>query len=86
MYVKNSPDQWAEILEKFNSYDGSVTNFCEENKISKSQCWFFPELVDYLYFSNRITFDFRVSNLHLPYIILFITLILFILPSARPLL
>lgn len=40
MYVKNSPDQWAEMLEKFNSYDGSVTNFCEENKISKSQFYY----------------------------------------------
>lgn len=27
---------WQEVLQKFSSYEGNVTNFCKEQSISKS--------------------------------------------------
>lgn len=28
---------WKDTIEKFNSYEGTVTDFCKENNINKSQ-------------------------------------------------
>jgi hypothetical protein len=32
---------WRGFLEKFSSYGGSVTSFCKENNISKSQFYYY---------------------------------------------
>lgn len=40
MYVKNSIEQWDQIIEEFKSYDATATEFCKEKKISKSQFYY----------------------------------------------
>ncbi len=32
---------WNEILESFNSYKGSVIDFCKENNITKGQFYYY---------------------------------------------
>lgn len=31
---------WKEYIDKFSSYEGTVTGFCKENNISKSQFYY----------------------------------------------
>lgn len=35
MYVKNSIEQWDQIIEEFKSYDATATKFCKEKKYLK---------------------------------------------------
>ena len=36
--VDNS--SWKEYIDKFSSYEGTVTDFCKENNLSKSQFYY----------------------------------------------
>lgn len=42
----NKSDVWKEQLEKFSSYEGTVTDFCKENKLSKSQFYYHKKRLD----------------------------------------
>lgn len=33
-------ESWERILERFSSYEGTVTSFCRENNVSKSQLYY----------------------------------------------
>ena len=35
-----SKEFWQEVIEKYSSYEGSVTKFCQEQSISKSQFYY----------------------------------------------
>ena len=37
---------WQEIIEKYSSYQGSVTKFCQEQGISKSQFYYHKRLLN----------------------------------------
>lgn len=37
MANKTTKINWEATIEKFNSYEGTVTDFCKENNINKSQ-------------------------------------------------
>lgn len=41
MAKKSNDVTWRGILEKFSSYEGTVTSFCKENNISKSQFYYY---------------------------------------------
>lgn len=41
MKMNFNEDTWKEFLEKFSSYEGSVTDYCKENDISKSQFYYY---------------------------------------------
>jgi hypothetical protein len=34
-------ETWRKLLEEFSSYEGTVTSFCKENHISKSQFYYY---------------------------------------------
>ncbi|MCI6188447.1 MAG: hypothetical protein MR691_00655 [Clostridium sp.] len=36
---------WQEVLEKYSSYEGSVTKFCQEQSISKSQYYYHKRML-----------------------------------------
>jgi hypothetical protein len=36
-------ETWREFLEKFSSYEGSLSGFCKENNISKSQFYYYKK-------------------------------------------
>lgn len=33
--------RWKSILDDFSSYEGTITSFCKENNISKSQLYYY---------------------------------------------
>ena len=37
MNRKLSNEKWNEVINLFSSYEGTVSSFCEENNISKTQ-------------------------------------------------
>lgn len=41
-------EPWKKILEKFSSYEGTVTSFCSENNVSKSQFYYHKRRADIL--------------------------------------
>ena len=42
--AKNYIDEtWREFLEKFSSYEGTVSSYCKENNISKSQFYYYKK-------------------------------------------
>lgn len=43
MEMNFNEDTWKEFLEKFYSYEGSVTDYCKENDISKSQFYYYKK-------------------------------------------
>ena len=40
MSKKISKEAWKEFIDAFSSYEGTVTKFCKENNISKSQFYY----------------------------------------------
>ena len=50
---------WMGFLEKFSSYEGTVTNFCKENNISKSQLYYYKNKFEK---SSKPTFHAIVIN------------------------
>jgi ribosome-associated translation inhibitor RaiA len=34
---------WKELLEKFSSYEGTVTDYCKENNVTKSQFYYYKK-------------------------------------------
>lgn len=52
MAKENNDVTWRGFLEEFFSYEGTVSGFCKENNISKSQ---------YYYYKNK----FEQSNKHI---------------------
>ena len=52
-------ETWKGLLEKFSSYDGSVSSFCKENNISKSQFYYYKKRFEK---SNKTTFHAIVLN------------------------
>lgn len=40
MAKRVSKETWKEFIDKFSSYEGTVTKFCQENNISKSQFYY----------------------------------------------
>ena len=41
-----SKEFWQEVIEKYSSYEGSVTKFCQEQSISKSQFYYHKRMLD----------------------------------------
>lgn len=50
---------WKGFLEKFSSYEGTVTSFCKENNISKSQFYYYKNKFEQ---SNKPEFHAIVIN------------------------
>ena len=50
---------WRGFLEKFSSYGGTVTSFCKENNISKSQFYYYKKKFEK---SSKPTFHAIVIN------------------------
>lgn len=53
MSRKLSNEKWNEFINLFSSYEGTVSSFCEENNISKTQ---------FYYHKRRIEAASNVSN------------------------
>jgi hypothetical protein len=43
MEMNFNEDTWKEFLEKFSSYGGSVTDYCKENDLTKSQFYYYKK-------------------------------------------
>lgn len=41
MAVNYSEETWKEYIENFSSYEGTVTDYCKENCISKNQYYYY---------------------------------------------
>lgn len=41
MEAKNNEEIWHEYIENFSSYEGTVTDYCKENSISKNQYYYY---------------------------------------------
>ena len=52
-------ETWSDLLGKFSSYGGSVSSFCKENNISKSQFYYYKKRFAK---SNKSTFHAIVLN------------------------
>jgi hypothetical protein len=52
-------ETWREFFEKFSSYEGSVSSFCKENNISKSQFYYYKKRFEK---SNKPTFHAIILN------------------------
>ncbi|MBZ9633208.1 IS66 family insertion sequence element accessory protein TnpA [Clostridium sp. FP1] len=59
MAKKNNDITWRGFLEKFSSYEGTVTSFCKENNISKSQFYYYKNKFKQ---SNKPTFHAIAIN------------------------
>lgn len=58
--AKNVSDvTWRGFLERFSSYEGTVTSFCKENNISKSQFYYYKNKFEQ---SSKPTFHAIVIN------------------------
>lgn len=52
-------ETWREFIEKFSSYEGTVTKYCKENNMSKSQFYYYKKKFEQ---SNNPTFHAIVLN------------------------
>jgi hypothetical protein len=52
-------ETWSNLLERFSSYGGSVSGFCQENNISKSQFYYYKKRFSK---SDKSTFHAIVIN------------------------
>jgi len=52
-------ETWSDLLGKFSSYGGSVSSFCKENNISKSQFYYYKKRFEK---SNKSTFHAIMLN------------------------
>lgn len=43
MAMNFNKETWEEFLDKFSSYEGTVTDYCKENNISKSQFYYYKK-------------------------------------------
>ena len=43
MEMNFNEETWKEILEKFSSYEGTVTDYCKKNNITKGQFYYFKK-------------------------------------------
>jgi len=41
MTMNFNKETWKELLEKFSSYEGTVTDYCKENNVTKSQFYYY---------------------------------------------
>lgn len=48
---------WQEVLQKFSSYEGNVTNFCKEQSISKSQFYYHKRQLENNDTNNKLIFQ-----------------------------
>ena len=46
MSRKLSNEKWNEFINLFSSYEGTVTTFCEENNISKTQFYYHKRRIE----------------------------------------
>lgn len=46
MVKRIGKEAWREYIDKFSSYEGSLTQYCAENSISKSQFYYNRRLFD----------------------------------------
>ena len=46
MNRKLSNEKWNEVINLFSSYEGTVSSFCEENNISKTQFYYYKRRID----------------------------------------
>lgn len=46
MSRKLSNEKWNEFINLFSSYEGTVSNFCEENNISKTQFYYHKRRIE----------------------------------------
>lgn len=46
MRRKLSNVEWNDFINLFSSYEGTVTNFCEENNISKTQFYYHKRRIE----------------------------------------
>ena len=40
-----SKEFWQEVIKKYSAYEGSVTKFCQEQSISKSQFYYHKRML-----------------------------------------
>ncbi|MBW9159738.1 IS66 family insertion sequence element accessory protein TnpA [Clostridium tagluense] len=60
MAKKFNDVRWRGFLEKFSSYEGTVTSFCKKNNISKSQFYYYKSKLEQ---SSKPTFHaIAISN------------------------
>jgi hypothetical protein len=52
-------ETWRRLLEEFSSYEGTVSGFCKENNISKSQFYYYKNKFEQL---SKSTFHAIVIN------------------------
>jgi len=50
---------WRDFIEKLSSYEGTVTKYCKENSMSKSQFYYYKKKFEQ---SNNPTFHAIVLN------------------------
>jgi ribosome-associated translation inhibitor RaiA len=43
MMMNFNEKTWKELVKKFSSYEGTVTNYCKESNISKSQFYYYKK-------------------------------------------
>lgn len=46
MSRKLSNEKWNEVINLFSSYEGTVSSFCEENNISKTQFYYHKRRIE----------------------------------------
>ena len=46
MSRKLSNEKWNEFINLFSSYEGTVSSFCEENNISKTQFYYHKRRIE----------------------------------------
>lgn len=46
MNRKLSNEKWNEVINLFSSYEGTVSRFCEENNISKTQFYYHKRRIE----------------------------------------
>lgn len=39
-------ESWKKILEKYSSYEGTLSNFCSENNITKHQLYYYKKKLE----------------------------------------
>jgi hypothetical protein len=61
---------WNEYIDKFSSYEGTVTGFCKENNISKSQFYYHKKRSEVATKIIRDSKDIRIevgkTNIYVP--------------------
>lgn len=46
MKRKLSNEQWNEVIDLFSSYEGTVSKFCEDNNVSKTQFYYHKRRIE----------------------------------------